>query len=221
MNLIDLFREFHRDAIQQEFPTGARVLFDTLLFKFNEAFWVDSLAFSERDLIQLTGLKKTTLHEAKHFLTARHIIKCTKAKGKTFYSLGEKYSIAARPLADHSPTKERPLGVISYERTRKDVKTEKEKSASANELEEVMEYWEARGGEALNHPECERLAELLKERGVGKIKDGIDKAATLNDKEKFPEFCFKFFVSALPKPAKGGDNNPEDQLATLDELIKW
>lgn len=87
MSLIDLFRGFHSEAIQQEFPSSTRVLYYTLLGEFNSARWIDKLAFSERDLMQLTGLKKSTLHDAKHFLTSRHIIKCAPFKNKTSYSL--------------------------------------------------------------------------------------------------------------------------------------
>ena len=103
MSLIDLFKDFHHDAIQQEFPPSARVLFDTLLYKFNEAFWTDELVLSERDLTQLTSLPKTTLNEAKHFLASRHIIKVTQFKNKTAYSLNSTFfsQTERRPVSDH------------------------------------------------------------------------------------------------------------------------
>ena len=83
MSLINLFKEFHSEAIQQEFPPSARVLFDTLLYKFNEAFWQGELVLSERDLVQLTSLPKTTVNEAKRYLASRHIINITKFKNKS------------------------------------------------------------------------------------------------------------------------------------------
>lgn len=137
MSLINLFKEFHRDAIQQEFPPSTRVLFDTLLYKFNEAFWTDKLVLSERELISLTGLPKTTVSDAKHFLAARHIIKITKFKNKTAYSLCDEWAKLAptnsRPLSDQSPTTFRPVpdrfGGLSITREHEDVKTEDVKTS--------------------------------------------------------------------------------------------
>lgn len=131
MSLINLFKEFHRDAIQQEFPPSTRVLFDTLLYKFNEAFWTDKLVLSERELISLTGLPKTTVNDAKRFLAARHIIKITPFKNKTAYSLGDEWAKLAptgsRPLTDQSPTISRPVsdrfGGLSITHACEDVKT--------------------------------------------------------------------------------------------------
>ncbi len=139
MSLIDLWKGFHSDAIQQEYPPSPRVLFDTLIFKLNERFWGDELVLSERDLIQMTGLKKTTLHDAKQFLASRHIIKCTPFKNKTSYSLGEKMqelldrpipdqpATSKRPVSDQSPTTSRPVSdqllATPTKRVREDLKT--------------------------------------------------------------------------------------------------
>lgn len=87
MTLIDLFKEFHRNAIQQEFPASARVLYYTLLGEFNSARWIDSLVLSTRDLTQLTGLPTTSVHRAKQFLTSKGLIKCAPFKNKTQFSL--------------------------------------------------------------------------------------------------------------------------------------
>lgn len=106
MGTIDLFREFHNDAIQREFTPSARVLFDVLLFQFDAINWtVDSLAFSERDLVQMTGLKKTALHDAKHFLSSRHIIQCHNSKKGSFFKIVQKpkqlQPTTNRPPDDH------------------------------------------------------------------------------------------------------------------------
>lgn len=87
--LIDLFKEFHRNATQQEYPPSARVLYLTLLGEFNSERWPDSLVFSTRDLTQLTGLPTTSVHRAKQFLTSKGIIKCRPFKNKTSFSLTE------------------------------------------------------------------------------------------------------------------------------------
>lgn len=85
--LIDLFKEFHRNATQQEYPPSSRVLYYTLLGEFNSARWPDSLVLSTRDLTQLTGLPTTSVHRAKQFLTSKGIIKCRPFKNKTAFSL--------------------------------------------------------------------------------------------------------------------------------------
>lgn len=152
MGMIDLYNGFHCEAIQREYPPSARVLFDTFIYQFNAAFWIDKLVFSERELTQMTGLKKTTLHEAKHFLTSRHILECRQVKGRTAYSLGpemtklllkkrspvETQPTTNRPPTDQQATSRRPpadrfsrLGSISsFNQCGKDIKTEDVKTFS-------------------------------------------------------------------------------------------
>ena len=100
--LIDLFKEFHRNAIQQEYPPSSRVLYMTLLGEFNSARWPDSLVFSTRDLTQLTGLPTTSVHRAKQFLTSKGIIKCRPFKNKTSFSLTEQSRNTNGTVAEQS-----------------------------------------------------------------------------------------------------------------------
>lgn len=90
MGFIDLFKDFHREAIRQEFPTSARVLYDILLYEFNGRYWTEEIGFSERDLSVLTGLSAATVHRAVKFLSDRNFIKTRRAKhGTSFKLLGE------------------------------------------------------------------------------------------------------------------------------------
>ena len=90
MGFIDLFKDFHREAIRQEFPTSARVLYDILLYEFNGRYWTEEIGFSERDLSVLTGLSAATVHRAVKFLSDRNFIKTRRAKhGTAFKLLGE------------------------------------------------------------------------------------------------------------------------------------
>ena len=89
MNLIEVFRGFAKEAIFKEYPAGVRVLFEVVMYKLNEARWASELAFSERELVQLTQLKKTTLHEAKKYLEARGMLRCRATARTTYYSLGD------------------------------------------------------------------------------------------------------------------------------------
>ena len=230
MGFIDLFKGFHCEAIQQEFTPSARVLYDTLLFKFNEEYWVDSLAFSERDLIQLTGLKKTTLHEAKHFLTSKHIIKCTPFKKKTAYSLdGELKKIQAtssRPVGDQS-------GAAPYIRVREDVKTEDIKTKKNNNsagacenLDEVLDYWEELCGSRLTFEHQSQLSVWVNQKGVEWVKEVMQTAADSNNNPRGISFNYlKAIVqnklNAQPSAQKPAKTSVADMLKALDEQIKW
>ena len=243
MSLIDLFKEFHREAIQQEFSPSSRVLFDTLLYEFNKAFWIDELAFSERDLIQMTGLKKTTLHEAKHFLTSKHFIKCTPFKKKTAYSLGEGFkkilATSNRPVTDQQATSNRPVGFVSYTRDAgEDNKTEDIKTnnnddgagANANEMDELLEYWEAQGGGRLTFEHQAEIAVWLSKKGLLWLKEAVKTAANANNNPRGMSFNFlKAIVSnrlnetSAPSKdeSKPAATSVDDMLKALDEQIKW
>ena len=224
MGLIDLFKEFHHDAIQQEFPASARVLFDTLTYKFNAAFWIDSLVFSERDLTKMTGLKKTTLHDAKHYLTSRHLIECKPFKGKTRYSLGdwaqklllkghEMQPTTNRPLADQLPTTSRPLADHPYYHAGEDFKTldsttTTTATACAGDTQEIdllIEYWEQSRFGRLDFELISELELLRKRYGAAEVKAAMDAAKRANGKPQ--GVSFDFFKAVLenrhkPKQAK-------------------
>ena len=90
MSFVDLYRELHREMIREEYPPSARVLIMTLAGEFNGAHWTDELSYSERDLMYLTGLKKTTLHDAKQYLVECGAIRCEVGKSRTHFRLGER-----------------------------------------------------------------------------------------------------------------------------------
>lgn len=171
MNLIDLFKRFHTDAIQQEFPPSARVLYYTLLGEFNRAYWAGELVLSERELIKLTSLPKTTINEAKRFLASRGIIKITKFKGKTAYSLTDHQPTSNRPVADHQPT---TLEIASITRAREDVKTLDVKTKKEGTRErELSEIWLDEMHRPLGASERYELADYEEQFGYEKVKDAI------------------------------------------------
>lgn len=174
MSFIDLYNGLHSEVTQQGFPPSARVLIYTLVGEFNSARWADSLVFSERDLICLTGLKKTTLHEAKHFLTSRRVITCKPFKNTFTYSLGDDLkSLLSRPVGDQKPTIYRPVGdhlPTAFENSNirarvevEDIKTkEKERAGACEKIpewdsdieERLTKLWRENNG-------CRVTAELL------------------------------------------------------------
>lgn len=234
MSLIDMFKEFHHTAIQQEFPPSARCLFDTFLYKFNEAFWIDSLVLSERDLIRLTGLKKTTLHEAIHFLTSRYIIERKPFKNKFMFSLGDEMTrlllkeqpTTNRPVTDQSATINRPLSdqsptglARSQIRAREDVKTSDVKTfppppparaCDTSELDLLIEYWdgELHGGRLI--PEAQSQIEVwLAHHKFEWVKEVMREAALANGKRqgvdfKFLKKCVEFKENQKTRPTLKG-----------------
>ena len=234
MSLIDLFKGFHRDAIQQEFPPSARVLFDTLLYKFNEAFWTDKLVLSERELIQLTGLPKTTVNDAKRFLAARHIIKITSFKNKTSYSLGDEWAKLVptnlRPVTDQSLTTNRPaadrFGGLSITHVREDVKTSDKTSdnlsvglsaraRNTTELDTLLEYWdgELKGGR-LTFAHQSQIGGWLAQHGLAWVKAAMREASDANGNSHGLNFKLLRGVierKANPVPLKGGEKNGESK----------
>lgn len=235
MSLINLFKEFHRDAIQQEFPPSTRVLFDTLLYKFNEAFWTDKLVLSERELISLTGLPKTTVNDAKRFLAARRIIKITPFKNKTAYSLGDEWAKLApttnRPVTDRSPTTNRPaadrFGGLSITHVREDVKTLDNLSVGLSagaenfsEVDTLLEYWdgELKGGR-LTFEHQSQISAWLAQHGFEWVKAAMREASDANGNRH--GLNFKLLRGVVERKAnpplrivKGGEkraSNPQKQ----------
>ena len=208
MSLIDLFKGFHCEAIKQEFPTSARTLFDTLLYKFNANFWTDELVLSERDLTQLTSLPKTTLNEAKHFLASRHIIKVTQFKNKTAYSLNSTF---VSQVTDQSPTTNRPLADRSSENPNNacaiDVKTLRQNQSIAcekvEELDALLDYWgrDLHGGR-LSFEHQSKLSALMKERGADWLKAAMKEASDTNNNPRglSPKFLFGVIARKTKEP---------------------
>lgn len=146
MTLIDLFKEFHRNATQQEYPPSARVLYFTLLGEFNSERWPDSLVLSTRDLTQLTGLPTTSVHRAKQFLTSKGIIKCRPFKNKTSFSLTEQSRNSNGTVTEQSRnTFENPNIHVREE----DVKTEDNQSVNRSRGRTCAFNWDVDAEERL------------------------------------------------------------------------
>lgn len=223
MSLIDLFKEYHSQTVEKEFPASARLLGYWLIGEFNKAHWKEELSFSERDLCRLTGLKESTIHSAIKYLCDRRIIK-TWRKQKTsrtiFKLLIGQSTNGTQPM--HEPcttgaTVEQPASV-PIGRAREDVKTldvktEKESthSASANgsELDTFLDSWEAGNGCKLSQWLVAKLNVLMTRHGVAAMTAALERA---NRKTNGTYgFNLEFFEKQLaasqsPKSAqKGGE----------------
>lgn len=236
MSLIDLFKEFHSQTVEKEYPVSARLLGYWLIGEFNKAHWPEELTFSERDLYRLTGLPASTIHGAiKYLCDRRHIKTWRKRKtGSTIFKLlsdkTPQSTNGAPPM--HEPcttgaTVEQPA-FVPIGRTREDVKTldvktkENTHSASANgsELDRFLTEWAAGNGCARSDWLDGKLAELLDKHGLPTMTAALERA---NRKTNGTHgFNLEFFekqlakVSQSPKSAqkpkstlKGGESNGE------------
>lgn len=221
MTLIDLFKEFHRNATQQEYPPSSRVLYMTLLGEFNSARWPDSLVLSTRDLAQLTGLPTTSVHRAKQFLTSKGIIKCRPFKNKTSFSLTEQSRNTNGTVTEQSRnTSENPNIRVREE----DVKTLDNQSISQSRGRTCAFNWDVDAEERLT-------ALWLENRGAGVtfellsyLRFIVEKHGLLYAEDLIREMAgaFKndrmtlnYLRGAYNFKLKGGDNNAQRKRAKV------
>lgn len=87
MSWIDMLNDFHSRAIAEAYPESVRVLYDTLTYEFNKAFWPPELIYSERELSRLTCISPATIHRSLKFLSDRKYIKTWRTRNKTVFKL--------------------------------------------------------------------------------------------------------------------------------------
>ncbi|MBR0062158.1 MAG: hypothetical protein IJP68_11850 [Selenomonadaceae bacterium] len=221
MTLIDLFKEFHRNATQQEYPPSSRVLYMTLLGEFNSARWPDSLVLSTRDLAQLTGLPTTSVHRAKQFLTSKGIIKCRPFKNKTSFSLTEQSRNTNGTVTEQSRnTSENPNIRVREE----DVKTLDNQSISQSRGRTCAFNWDVDAEERLT-------ALWLENRGAGVtfellsyLRFIVEKHGLLYAEDLIREMAgalkndrmtLNYLRGAYNFKLKGGDNNAQRKRAKV------
>lgn len=160
MSLIDLFKEFHSQTVEKEYPVSARLLGYWLIGEFNKAHWQEELTFSERDLYRLTGLPASTIHSAIKYLCDRGHIKTWRKKknGATIFKLlsdkKTQSTNGAPPMHDkctNGATIEQPA-LVPIGRAREDVKTldvktEEKKSAGVRETLKQVDSPDELGGD--------------------------------------------------------------------------
>jgi len=160
MSLIDLFKEFHSQTVEKEYPVSARLLGYWLIGEFNKAHWQEELTFSERDLCRLTGLPASTIHSAIKYLCDRGHIKTWRKRknGATIFKLlSDKtpQSTNGTPPMHETCTNGAPIeqpALVSIGRAREDVKTldvktEKTQSAGVRETLKQVDSPDELGGD--------------------------------------------------------------------------
>ena len=61
--LIELFKDFYSQALEDGYPASARALYNFFLGELNARYWAtDELSYSERELATLSGLSKSSVN---------------------------------------------------------------------------------------------------------------------------------------------------------------
>ena len=211
MGLIELFKEFHSQAVEKEYPATVRAMYHFFVGELNSRYWqTDELSYSERELGRLTGMSKTAVHQALQYLSDRGLIKVwrKKDKTKTFIKLtSDQIKTSSRPVEDQIVTSSRPVEdqiATSFENSNyacakdmkdvKDVKTTQHEEHEARtrkkklvaELDsEVRHAWIQATGENPFGGDAEDLLIRQNRYGAKKVADAIDecrRARTFGDR---------------------------------------
>lgn len=100
MTLIDLFREFNKEAVTKSYPPSARSLFHTLLWIWNDNRRPAEISLPRNSLLALTGLPDSTFRDAFAYLSSRGWIKRLNSRNrKTYtYSMREEHVTTAQAV---------------------------------------------------------------------------------------------------------------------------
>lgn len=216
--LIELFKSFHSQAVEGKYPASSRALYNFFIGELNRRYWAtDELSYSERELADLVGLSKSSVHGAIKFLSDRGYVKTArnKQKTRTFFKIltAQSTVTSCRPDGDQLPTSfERPkYAYAEDEKDEKDEKTEKERkkeSACAKKIEEpaskkeldsgIRHAWIQSVGENPFGGFAEDLLNLQKRYGVEKVVKAIEYARQHLQTEKVT-------IAQISRILRGGD----------------
>lgn len=215
---ISLFKEFHSQAVEGEYPASARALYTFFLGEINARYdQTYTLTYSERELSKLTGLAKTTLHDTVKYLSDRGWIKTHTSKNKQtkYYTINRPPS---RPVAEQSPTDSENSILHVRDRLKdfKDFKEEEKKEKRVREKTDqlttifrnldknIRAEWIKANGEELNIGDAEDLIALQKKYGAAKV---AEKIIRLRKSRQSKRISILYLETALDdKGEKNGEN---------------
>ena len=219
--LIELFKDFHSQAVEGEYPAAVRALYNFFLGELNVRFWqTDELSYSVRELATLVGLSKSTVYDAVKFLCDRGYIKTSrnKVKTKTFFKILTVQSTLGRLWADAGQIVG-SLDCPNYAHAEdfkdsKDVKTKNQNDKRARAIpkikdtpveeidSEVRHAWILANGENPFGGYAEDLLGLQKSYGAKKVADAI---TSCRRKRTFGDMVSINFVKA--ELLRGGESS--------------
>ena len=234
--LIDLFKDFHFQAVEERYPASSRALYNFFIGELNRRYWAtDELSYSERELAELVGLSKSAVHITVKFLSDRGWIKTSrdKVKTRTFFKIVAAQSLVTSSWADcgqivgsssvlnyaHAKDKE-DLKTEDNEKEKKRARARDEKIAlpSVNELDhEIFLAWIAANEENPFGGNLRDLITLQKSYGAQKVADAIN---SCRRKQSFGNFIGINFISA--ELARGGEKIVKFPATTKSEPVnEW
>lgn len=217
---------FFRLATERKLSGSDQLMYLHIFNKFNQAHWTETLRIKDAELKGLLRLYDSNGKPAS-IDTIRRGRQRLKAKGFIDFKSGDGYEpeyrlpclYPADSPADtpaNSPADSSPSSLIRTREDVKDVKTLDDYAnahANANEVDDLMEYWEQAGGCKLNFLLISKLAVLAKEYGVEPLKKAIDAA---NNGANNPQYGFSLDYVKM-KLTKGGEKIGKVDKATAEK----
>lgn len=87
INLITVFVAFNDMAAAGNYPASVRALGNALIYQWNKKCWREDVTFSDRMLMELSGIPKSSIGRARSFLQDVGWLTADSSKGRTSYRL--------------------------------------------------------------------------------------------------------------------------------------
>lgn len=87
INLITVFVAFNDMATAGNYPASVRALGNALIYQWNKKCWREDVTFSDRMLMELSGIPKSSIGRARSFLQDVGWLTADSSKGRTSYRL--------------------------------------------------------------------------------------------------------------------------------------
>ena len=197
--LIDLFKDFHFQAVEERYPASSRALYNFFIGELNRRYWAtDELSYSERELAELVGLSKSAVHITVKFLSDRGWIKTSrdKVKTRTFFKIVAAQSLVTSSWADCGQIVG-SSSVLNYAhaKDKEDLKTEDKEEEDARARGKILplsvnsdavnQVWSECNGEHLKGGKAALMIQLEKSFGTQKLIEAIRQAYYAHDYERF------------------------------------
>ncbi len=206
--LIELFKDFHCQAVEGKYPASSRALYYFFVGELNAHYWAtDELSYSERELADLVGLSKSTIHRAIKFLCDRNFIKTAHGKNKaqTYFKIlhaGQLRGSSTVPNYAHAED------VKDVKTDNNDTRANSQKGYNLTENSEVVKAkWRACKGEELRGSKGFCFIDLEQVYGTQALLNAIDEAFCANDAEKYGDRLKVNFVRAVIEKQKGASRS--------------
>ena len=213
MKFFDYWKALNARFDEGDLPAMTQLVGYKLLAIFNERMFPSSLAISDRELMERTGIQGgRTIVEARRRLKSAGLIDCDTQQGKT-----TRYRLTMKQLGSSEEAVRKQLGSSeeavkssSYIRAREDVDIDIDyKEGGAGEEEDLFKVWARECHRPLGATSKYELAEFEEQYGFEQCKAAIVKVSQTRAYPSFDDFKKLLTGEQLPTKtksrAKGGD----------------